>query len=197
MAGDGYIDNPSAKFNELFRKVQHLPEATTLDRGDAYRRLDELGVFAFLELLAKGRLLTEIAIDLQVPVMYLEEWAKQNIDPAKYDEARRLGAEAFVVKSILPLTVTYDSPGQATIAKALSERMAWVAQRLDPDRWGDTKPSKVPSSPVNLVFKIGEQAQVKVEEPKLEDRQKSIKDTLNLLKTEDYVVVEDDEDGPA
>jgi len=191
---DDIIDNPSAKFRELFEKIEHLPDAHGVDRLEAFKKLNELGVERFLEMVAKGRLLPEIAISLEVPVTYLDEWVRHNVDAAALSSARKLSAEAHVLKSLLPLLVTYDSPGHATVAKALSERMAWIAQRLDPDRWGDVKPSKVPNMPVNLVFNLGGEQKVEMKEAQvLEEKPRSAEETLALLHSAD-VVVEGDSD---
>jgi len=181
--------NPSAAFDELYDRVQHLPQSNGLDRTEAFARLNEMGVDAFLEFVAKGHLLHDIAIAQEVPVVYLREWVDQFVDAAALDKARELAAEAFVVKSLLPLMVTYDSPGEASVAKALSERMAWVAERLDPGRWGTTRAPAVPNSPVNLVFNIGDakvEAQAGPQQASVPDKTK----TLELLATE--VVTEDE-----
>jgi len=188
------VHNPSAAFDELFGDMRQLPLPTGVDRVQAYERLNRFGVARVLEMISKGRLGPEIAADVGVPMVHFQSWVEETIDPADLDKARRAAAEAFVVKSILPLTVTYDQPGHATIAKALSERMAWVAQRLDPNRWGDVKPAHKDGAPVKFVFNFGDK-NVSVEAKPVEaEVARPIEENLKVLALpeSEYVVVDDE-----
>jgi len=165
-----------------------------MSQEEAFRRLDELGVDGFLEMVAKGRLPIEIAVQYQVPALYLKRWVDTYIEPAVLEQAFKEAAQAFVLKSVLPLTVTYDSPGHAAVARALSERMAWIASKLDPDRWGDKANKGASRVPVQLVFKgVGNIESLNIvangEEPEKVSSDKPEK-VLELIKSKDYVVDE-------
>lgn len=191
MTGNPAIDNPAALFDELFEKRSHLPTKPHSDRVQAFMKMDSAGKQVVLELIASGRLPNEIAIELGVPITYFWEWVEQNIAPEELATVRRQAAESFVLKSILPLTVSFDSPGHASMARALSDQMRWIAERLDPARWGNNKASGPVAPAVTLVFEgVGDTPITIDAKP---EQVESKDDTIEALKTLDYIVGGDDD----
>jgi hypothetical protein len=184
------VKNPSAQFAVLFEGRGNLP-ATAMDMERAWRKIDEVGKRAILERIATGQLLNEIAIDLGVPVLAFRQWLVKNVSREELDMAREACAESLMLKSQLVLTVTYESPGHATIAKSFSERLAQMAERIHPEQWAPRKPQGDNAVPVTIVFEnVG-----RAPEAKHVETNSGPGGLINAQRELDYIVVGDDEDS--
>jgi hypothetical protein len=192
MSNSTIVQNPAALFAQLFERRDHLPVHNHASRVASFAKLDEVGESVILELIASGRLPNEIAIEYEVPVLHLREWMNKNIDPADLNDARQAAAESFVLKSVLPLTVTFESPGEAAMAKELALRMWEIAGRMDPDRWGNNKAVGAGAPAVTLVFEGVSSDGA----PKAIDVTPAAKapTTIEALKTLDYIVAGDEDE---
>lgn len=190
------VDNPSAKFDALFKQRGALPCSVT-DEITAIGKIEKLGKRAILERIASGQLLNEIAIDLGVPIMVFRKWIRDNVSEEDLLVAREACAESLMLKSTLVLTVTYDSPGHASIARAFSERLAQMAERLDPERWAQRKPKDETASPVTIVFEgmggDGGQAPKRVAATCSD----GWSDTIDPRQELEYVLLESSDEGDA
>ena len=145
------IRNPATQFDVLFDGRGSLPVSRT-DETRAMEKIDKFGKGAVLELISSGQLMNEIAIALGVPISTFRKWMDQNVTAEELAAARRACAESFMLKSLLVLTVSNDAPGHASIIRAYADRLAAVAERLDPDNWAQRKPGGDNSAPVTIVF---------------------------------------------
>ncbi len=184
------MSNPSTLFQELFRQRSHLPDKTGVSREETWKRLDALGEDAILERLASGRVLNEIAIELELPILYLREWVNLKVDRQRLNEAMRAAAESFALKGQLALLPTYRNQAQAAMAKELAASMRWMAERLAPQDWGPPRAPVQQATPVTIVFEkpdgsqvkeISAQARVIEAEEEGEDKPKPVSRSRRLL----------------
>ena len=143
-----------AKFGHLFDEKHDFGITESVTRAGAFVRLDEMGVDSVLEFIASGRLLAELAVSTNLPFLYVQEWADQNLDPKRVAVAQRMAAEVSVLKSQLSVSVTPDNPAEAQTQKAMSEQLRWMAERTNPDRWGPPRKADALPPPVNIVLNV-------------------------------------------
>ncbi|MFZ1491122.1 MAG: hypothetical protein WAS51_14385 [Ilumatobacteraceae bacterium] len=143
-----------AQFKALFADKEDLTITSAATRDDVFAYLDGIGEDSVLEFVASGRLVAELAIFLEFPILYVQEWVDTFIDKSRLRSAERAAAQSCVLKAQLALQVTPESPQEAQAMRAMSEHMTWTAERLDADRWGPPKKAVDAPPPVSIVFNM-------------------------------------------
>lgn len=116
--------------------------------GQAMDLLDDLGVDYVSNVLANGNLPSQAARRFGVSPLALTEWLTNRLDRQQMDNLLRAMAEAFQEKSVLALASRVQCREEAALVKALSDRLASIAEGLDPDRWRSKPSTAGASAPV-------------------------------------------------
>lgn len=125
--------------------LDFIPPAS--DKEYWFGRLDATGVPAFLTMMSSGHLPAVIALQNGIPLLWFEEWFELRVDKNLLRRAKHACAQVASARSAAVLKGTPINPAAAILQKSLSERLAWQAERLDPEHWGVQKtqgPSQVP-----------------------------------------------------
>ena len=111
--------------------------------------LEHLGTEFFLNTIAAGQLPAEIALEINVPLLILNDWMFKAVDVDKVNLAKKACAESMMVKSAAVLLIEQETSQQVALCKEWSKRLQYMAERLDNDAWGppiresDNSPSTV------------------------------------------------------
>ena len=143
-----------ASYRKLFTDADHLTVQRRVSRDDVFAHMDVVGVDSVLEFVASGRLLTELAIMLEFPIIYVREWAEKNLDKGRLRTAMKAYAESCLVKAQLSLQMTPENPQEAQVMRATAEHYTWAAERVDSDTWGPPKKSAEAPPAVSIVFNL-------------------------------------------
>lgn len=153
----------AAQWDLLFASKNDFDTATSqVTRDEWLARLDEIGEETVLETVAAGRLPVEIAISNRIPMMLFREWMEKRVDPERLKAAARSHAEVSVLKSQLSLAAAPETPAEAAVQKELSHRYAWVAERMDPERWGPPQKKEAPLPTVSIVMQLGKRGAMQI-----------------------------------
>jgi len=148
--------NPAASFEALFVKdSRHLRPVAPGDKARVYAMLDEIGADAILEHIASGFLPVELAVANKFPLLTLQDWLTERVEPERLVRAVSTCAEVFMVKAMLPLTVKPGSNAEAIVNTRLSEVMMKVAEKLDPTKWGNKVDKRTAGDGNMLVINVG------------------------------------------
>lgn len=115
---------------------------------EATALLDDLGVDYVCNVMANGNLPSQAARRFGVSPLDLTEWLWERLDKTQIDNLLRAMAEAFQEKSLLALASRIQCREEAALVKALSDRLASIAEGLDPDRWRSKPSTGGASAPV-------------------------------------------------
>lgn len=121
---------------ELFTPQVH--SANAIDPEYWFAKLDNIGAPAICEMIARGALRADIAMDLKVPLTVLAEWCENNIGTGDMQRALAMHAEVCVMKARLLLSATSLSPTESAQAKLLADRLFLHAERLHRTVWAPT-----------------------------------------------------------
>ena len=129
---------------------------STYDRKLIYDKLDSFGPDQVYERLARGSLMTEVALSLQVPITVFSDWWTDRATNEMQTETNHIQAEAFMAKAIMLLEHTpVDNPTEAGVLKKLADVYVLAAERLSPMKWGG-KSKLDGSAPFTLVMDFGQ-----------------------------------------
>ena len=98
-------------------------------------RIDETGEAYIFQRLENGATLTAIARELGVRLAYLSTWCNREERRAEYKQARKLGAASLAADGLE--IVDEATPVTAQVAGMRSRYRQWLAERMDPDTYGD------------------------------------------------------------
>lgn len=113
------------------------------------------GAAMVTETVASGRLPNEIALQLGLPVMWFDTWCETHIDGAEMARALKLGAESYVLKAQMVLTVDPTSTHEAAQARALAAEYVRLAEKLDHQKWGSRRADGLAGQTVNIQMNLG------------------------------------------
>lgn len=150
--------SPAAQWELLFASKHDFSDVAARPREEWFELLDNIGEDVVLETVASGRLPAEIALSNRIPLMVFREWFEERVNTDRLKVAARSHAEVAVLKSTLSLSAAPDSPADAAVQKELSARYAWIAERMDPERWGPPQKKDAAPPSVNIVFNMGKSA---------------------------------------
>lgn len=149
------IPNPGASFEILFSKdARHIKPVKGAERQRVFEILDGIGPDAILEHIASGFMLVELAVANNLPLMAMQDWLREKVDPERLVQAEKSCAEVFMVKAMLPLTVKPSSQAEAAVNTRLSEVMMRMAEKIDPSRWGTKSAKSVSGDGNSLVINL-------------------------------------------
>lgn len=138
--------------NDLVEPPDFIPPVD--DRDYWMGRLDATGARQFLTMVASGFLPAEIALVNGIPLLYFEEWFEVACDKNELRRALKSCAQLSVSRSKAVLKGTPLNQGEAILRKSLSERLAWQAERVDPERWGTSKAPTAPPPPISITMNM-------------------------------------------
>lgn len=137
------------------KRIERMFIAPAEDKAWWFARLDATGIMAVLTLVAWGHQPAAIAIKNEIPVLWFQEWFEQRAKDIDVKRAERVAAQMLVTQSIATLDVQAANQPDATMRKEYSARLAWAAERLDADKWGNAKDRGEPLRPVVLNLNFG------------------------------------------
>lgn len=149
------VMSPAVQWEMLFASQADFAPVLPHGREHYFALLDGIGVDTVLEFIASGRLPVELALSNGIPRIIFAEWMDDRVDKAKLKVAMRSHAQVAVLKSQLALQATPDSPAEATVQKELSIRLAWTAERMDPETWGTARKDDRQPPAVNISLNLG------------------------------------------
>lgn len=136
--------------------LEEVPFIYPEDTRDYWvEKLDATGTGPFLNMLAAGFLPAEIATANSLPLVFFQEWFERNVDKTALRHAMRSCAQMAVARSQAVLQGIPANQGHALTKRALAERLAWIAERADSERWGTSKAPAAPQIPVNITLNLG------------------------------------------
>lgn len=154
---------PEVAYDTMFGDARRSFGTPRETRGVALLQTAEAPAVV-LDLVASGRLLSDIAAHLDVPQMDLRLWVGENLPAADFDAAKRAGAESLMFKAAAVLEVSPANAQDAAQMRALSAHYTKMAERMDADVWGPPKNTGGGQSVVlNLGFGGGGAAPVTIE----------------------------------
>lgn len=133
-ARDAFIETLNGIIKPADLRKFRIPHATTPEFYSKY--MASLGGQFFLNTISAGQLPAEVALEINVPVLFLKSWLAENVPAEELNAARKSCAESLVVKSKTILLLPLEDNVAAGLAKEYSKRMLWIAERMDADVWG-------------------------------------------------------------
>lgn len=179
-------DSTSGYFDMILKPVDlrklRVPHNADETYYDTY--MSHLGVGFFLNTIAAGQLPAEIALDLALPVRYMMNWITERTSPEERDTARIMCAESLLVKSktVLLMPDSDATTAEVQLAREYSKRLAWIAERLDADKWGPPRPSEN-TAPPSFNITINGNTRETIERKREELRQLTLEHGLQPLET--------------
>lgn len=129
---------PEVAYDTMFGDARRSFGTPRETRGVALLQSPDAAA-VILDLIASGRLLSDIAVHLDVPQMDLRLWVSSTIPTQELDAAKRAGAESLMFKAAAVLEVSPGSAQDAAQMRALSAHYTKLAERMDADMWGPPK----------------------------------------------------------
>jgi transcriptional regulator with XRE-family HTH domain len=129
------------------------------------------GQSSILARVAEGMTLKALAVEVGVSRQFLSTWCNADTRRDAYARARREAALSHAEDGLR--IVDGATPETAQVAKLQSDFRRWMATRMDPSAWAETKSAQVNIDLGRLhleaVKEINQQARVAREEARLED----------------------------
>jgi len=162
-----------------------VPHAKNPEFYDTY--LESIGPDFFLNTIAAGQLPAEIALEINVPILHLNDWMFKTVDADKINLARKACAESMMVKSATVLLLDQETSQQVALVKEWSKRLMYMAERLDSEAWGPpVKDENNAPSTVHISIQTHQQQETADEMRRLQDLSNHnggrlrLEDVLNL-----------------
>lgn len=158
---------PASQVHNLFGTMDIRGSMRT-DPECLYTIMTFGGIEGVLEAVACGRLINEIALQVQIPIRWLDAWVEQNVPGEEMSRSYRLGAESLMAKANMVLSIDVKSAHEGAQARALADRFVKLAEQTDSQRWGTKRSDGLAGQTVNISMNIGSgksvQAQATVED---------------------------------
>lgn len=145
---------PAAQVETMFGTLDLRRQAVS--PADCEARMFQFGGPKMVtETVATGRLPNEIALQLGLPVIWFSQWCEANVDGAEMAKAFELGAESYMLKAQMVLTVDATSTHEAAQARALAAEFTRMAEKLDHQKWGSRRADGLAGQTVNIQMNLG------------------------------------------
>ena len=149
--GRVYEPDLLAQYDTLLRGRREFPAVLPRNREYYYQLFERFGREMVYEIVSTGTLPMALALDRNWPVSYFLDWWEEVLPPSETKKAMKRCATAQALKASLVLTPAMKKD-QYQQAKALSERMTWLAERIAPEDWGPRQKPEAVAPVFNVVF---------------------------------------------